>query len=81
MINLKCLRLQLEKVQILLARGVLKCGCFVNAILVNMPFWTRTRPVLGRCCQHQPSTGMVLAYIGMFLGLLKSQIWNYFKFP
>ena len=31
-----------------------------------MPLGASTGPVLGRCCQHWPSTGPVLVHNGMF---------------
>ena len=33
-----------------------------------MPLCASTGPVLGRCCQHRPSTGPVLATNGMYTG-------------
>ena len=35
-----------------------------------MPLCASTGPVLGRCCQHQTSTGPVLATNGMFTGFI-----------
>ena len=44
------------------------CGEFIFP--VNMPLVSSTGPVLGRCCQHWPSTGSVLAHTGMFTGIV-----------
>jgi len=37
---------------------------------INMPLRASIGPVLGRCCQHWTSTGLVLAPTGMFTGIL-----------
>ena len=45
-------------------------GHGISMLPVNMPLAISTGPVLGRCWQHRPSTGPVLAYNGMCMGLL-----------
>jgi len=45
-------------------------------IPLNMPVWTSTRPVLVRCWQHRPCTGLVLAHYGMFMGISMSSTVN-----
>ena len=43
----------------------------VNVGMISSPcVHARTGPVLGRCCQHWPRTGPVLAHNGMFTGLM-----------
>jgi len=39
-----------------------------------MPSCASTGPVLGRCCQHRPSTCPILATNGMFIGILTALV-------
>lgn len=41
----------------------------IRSFSLNMPHSASTRPVRARYCQHQPSTGPVLANNGLFTGV------------
>ena len=50
---------------------------FSDIVSPKTPLCASTGPVLGRCCQHRPNTGPVLATNGRFTGMLKLESFNF----